>query len=284
MRFVLGVLVLTGSFCSAGLGSTLYGVGRSLGVENLYTVDQSTGAVTLIGPTGGASTSDLASDTRPGSFRLWGTDQGKLISINPATGAGSVVGTFNTPPGNPISTLSFDSITAKMYGTDGLNRVFLIDPQSANVTLIATNSTTVAHNSLGFDNNGNQYTVDALGDPRDLYRVNTATGAFEFVAHTNIPTGVGGIPFIDLATRPEDGVTFGMLNGSIFEDLYTVDLSNGNAVKVGSNRTNQQIFGLAFSPAVPEPTSLCILATVATLFAATRRARYCRNPCSACSA
>src|SRR5215207_9805380 len=86
----------------------------------LYQVSQTSGSATVTG-TGTVSpfqTRDLASDTRPGSYRLWTTSADQLVSINPTTGEGTVVGRFNTPLSG-MRTLAFDIVTGKLYGMDG---------------------------------------------------------------------------------------------------------------------------------------------------------------------
>jgi len=73
---------------------TLYGSAGS-GADRIYTIDKSTGAVTLIGTTGpGGSTPDLFFD---GTGSLFGSKGGggspnTLISIDKATAAGTAIG------------------------------------------------------------------------------------------------------------------------------------------------------------------------------------------------
>jgi hypothetical protein len=225
----------------------------------------------------------MTSDTRAQSFRVWGTAGGSLIRLNPLTGAGTVVGAYNLA-GSSVSTLAFDSTAGKLYGTDGISKLYSIDPETAAATLVGTSPTAVPHNSLGFDNSGRLFMM-APNDPGDLYRIDTTSGAFNLVAHTSIPTSLQA-PLIDLATRPEDGVTFGVLNiGSFPAEFYTIDLNTGASSKIGSVGplgSKPSIFGLAFSPAVPEPTSLSLLA-IATALASfrIRPARCARSLCSA---
>src|SRR4051812_37584926 len=100
-RIALLFLFATSVFVAGrASGSTLYG-GAITGVapfSTLYTVDQSTGGRTPIG-SGGFSIgyTDLTSDWRPQSYRLWGVvqdGQSTLARIDPATGNRTVIGTM----------------------------------------------------------------------------------------------------------------------------------------------------------------------------------------------
>src|ERR1051325_5294480 len=97
-------------------GSALYTIESN---AKLYQVSQTTGVATLIGTTSPVDTADLASDTRPGSYRLWTTNLSRqLVSINPATGAGTVVGAFDPVNFLRMRTLAFDITNGKLYGTN----------------------------------------------------------------------------------------------------------------------------------------------------------------------
>src|SRR6478609_7490677 len=85
-------------YTSMACASTLYGSSgdaRSVG-SKIFTVDQSTGAATLLGATGSEHISDLTSDWTPGAFRIWAVQyfSRQLLRINPTDGSSSVVGTF----------------------------------------------------------------------------------------------------------------------------------------------------------------------------------------------
>src|SRR5205085_3831479 len=116
------------------LASTLYATDSQSGT--LRIIDQNTAAQTVLGSIGqGLVPADRASDTRAGSFKLWTVDRSilqneSLYSIDPITGAGTLVGKFTVSP-NPTA-IAFDPIAAKLYGTYSFQdapgtQLFLID-------------------------------------------------------------------------------------------------------------------------------------------------------------
>ena len=92
------------------VGSTLYGTFIPFGVanrQNLVTVDQTTGALTFIGPTGFTNIGGLAFDAR--SRTMYGVARSDLITIDLATGEGTLVG----PTG-------FGAVSALEFGPNGI--------------------------------------------------------------------------------------------------------------------------------------------------------------------
>src|SRR5689334_15725971 len=108
---VLGSCIAT----SRCWGSELYSSGYS--TRALYKLSQTAATATRVGATIGPNgLRDLASDTRPESFRLWGTSiTGELYRVDPMTGAGTRVGSFGLPGTEQIRTLAFDTVSGKLY-------------------------------------------------------------------------------------------------------------------------------------------------------------------------
>ena len=81
---------------------------------NLYTINTSTGAATVVGPTGTALMIDIAIN---GSGQMYGMDIGtdSLYSINTATGTATLIGLtgFNA---NFAQSMDFDKTTGVLYG------------------------------------------------------------------------------------------------------------------------------------------------------------------------
>jgi hypothetical protein len=255
---IAAAVALGGLLVSArAQGSALYSI--DIGAA-LYQVSQTNGLATRNGTALASpfSTRDLASDTRPGSYRLWTTSAGQLVSINPATGAGTVVGSFGS---SGMRTLAFDIVAGKLYGgSDGpAAQLYEIDPQTAAATLVGAN-TGRNLGGLGADLAGNLFgVVEATGE---IYKLDKLTGA---------PTLVTTVPvesISDLAFRPEDGQLFGISQfGPIAtqKSLYAIDLVSGNATRLGALEPGTAFLamnGLAFGPGtfVPEPASAMMLA------------------------
>jgi hypothetical protein len=266
MRFFVAVVLLCAFLFSAKAeGSTLYSSGIS---GSLYQLSQVNGAATKIGTTSQFQTRDMASDTRPASFRMWTTNTAsQLVSIDRTTGAGTVVGVFSVPG---MRALAFDIVGGKLYGlVDGSGGpLYEINTETAAATLIGP---VRAGNfgALGADAAGNLFTVDEFTG--ELYKLDKATAASTLV--TTLPV----TRISDLAFRPEDGQLFAstLTTGSAptWKSLFTIDIVNGTATRLGEMDPNESLNGLAFGPgvSVPEPASVALMALAATIFVRRRR-------------
>src|SRR3954467_10299097 len=123
----LGVSLL----CANANGSALYSIDIH---AQFYQLSQTNGLATPIGTASTVDTRDLASDTRPASYRLWTTTTLRdLVSIDPATGTGTSVGLFDPVGFLMMRTLAFDIASGKLYGgSDGpAAQLYEINPQTA---------------------------------------------------------------------------------------------------------------------------------------------------------
>ena len=247
-RLFIASGIVVGLLSGSALASDLLGVDS--GGDGTHKFDQGTGASGLIGPNGYDFIGDLTSDTRAGSERVWGTDltTNTLVRIDPTNGAGSPVGVFTAP--NTIVSLAFDITTGKMYGTTSLgfgdadgDDLYEIDPGTGAAMHIGALGINDVW-ALCFDNAGKLYGV---GNGRQaLFTISTLDGSVGLVAE------LPGMIF-DIATRPEDGVTF-MVNSST-NTLSMLDLTNGATNPVGLY-TAGNVVGLAF---IPEPATVGLL-------------------------
>jgi hypothetical protein len=109
---------------------------------------------------------------------------------------------------------------------------------------------------LGFDLSGNLFGAEGPS----LLRIDTSTGAATDIGSTGILPSLS-----DLAVRPEDGVIFAS-TGFSTTTLYQIDLATGQATFVAGPIPRYGVYGLAFGPAVPEPSALVLaIAAVAAL-------------------
>jgi hypothetical protein len=128
----------------------LYGATGSGDGGRLFTVDPDDGAMTLVGATGFAAVEALAFDAGGqlfGAARVGGATADTLVSIDPATGAGTVIGVFTAPGPQPvpgIKGLAFDLTTGALWAIstfqfNGIGGDLLdIDPLTAAVTIVST--------------------------------------------------------------------------------------------------------------------------------------------------
>lgn len=255
LTFVFGLVVvlLIGQFANA---STLYGIQFQTGT-GFDLVNQSTGALTLIGNTGNGATGDLTSNL---INTIWAPDMlnDALLTVNPATGAISSSVAIHDVTGAlvPMVSLAWDPVTKVLYGNTAVgfgstanDVLYSIDPTTGNAAMIGT----IGFNSvfaLGFDNNGTLYGIS--NNRGALITVDTSTGAGSLVNTIQLSAA------FDLAFRPEDNTMF--VGDSGTESLYTMDPTNGNVTLVGPYGGNPNLVGLAFL-SVPEPGSLMLLCT-----------------------
>lgn len=250
----------------------LFGVEYSA-TTPLYSVDQGTGALSQIGPSGQDNVGDLASDTRSGSIRVWGVriaggPGGELLEFNTTTGAATKVADINTT--TRMTSLAFDPVGGKLYGNTSIgfgataDTLYEIDPANGNATAVgAINFPNVF--ALAFDQSGRLFGVS--DDAKQLISINPTSGAGTLIAALAVSAAY------DIASRPSDGTMF--LEDSAGDKLYTVDTGNGALVEVGPfGGSFVNIAGLAFLPAVPEPSTVWAGGvTAAMLFGAAIRHR-----------
>lgn len=255
LALVFGVLAVL-SLSQFANASTLYGIEFASGT-GFYGVDQSTGAVSLIGNTGNTATGDLTSNL---TNTIWTPDMTNdaLLTVNPATGAISSSVAIHDVTGGllPIVSLAWDPVTKVLYGNTSVgfgsttnDALYSIDPTTGNASLVGTIGFNTVY-ALGFDNNGTLYGVS--NDRGDLITIDTSTGAGSLVNAIQLSA------VFDLAFRPEDNTMFVADSGT--SSLYTMDPTNGNATLVGAYGGNPNVVGLAFL-SVPEPSSLMLLCT-----------------------
>jgi hypothetical protein len=107
------------------LTGTLYGSQGAGPSSSFYRIDTSTGFATLIGPIGVFGDNSVSGlSFNPQSNVLYGITGGPypnsyLITINPSTGAGTLVAAVSPPPiGHAFRGISFDPDTGILYGMD----------------------------------------------------------------------------------------------------------------------------------------------------------------------
>jgi hypothetical protein len=241
-------LTLSSAAGASELFATTYAAGET---SDLYTVNQSTGAISLVGNTG-VTFGDLTST----NSQLLGVDltNNALWTINSATAASSNEVLISGTQGE-ITSIAWDPVTHALYGNTttgygGADQLYAINATTGAATLIGDIGSVDVY-ALGFSQTGVLLgESDATGE---LISISTATGA-----GTNIgPTGLSSN--YDLASRPGDGVVFGLSSETF--GLYTYNAGTGAASLVGQYGKDVNLAGLAFLPAgggsgaAPEPAT-----------------------------
>ena len=221
----------------------------------------------------------------PNNNLLTESFDGNLASINPATGAVSVVGPtgFGDCSGTSVANLSscqlsFGQALGKYYATDFGNNLYTINPLTGNASLIGKTGIPAltflpgipaADGSFGF------YDENLFEAGGKLY-ANYDTGHFQPptdpnanpVATQTSPSVLYQIdPVTGIATRVADTtfgqVTIANINGVIYSfggndsTIRTLDVTTGLTTVIGNSDENVGLVsGVA---AVPEPTSIALI-------------------------
>lgn len=252
MKRVLITAALALAASGVAEASTLYGASYTGGPQsNLYSVDQSTGALTLIGNTG-RNLGDLTSIDNS----LVGVDlsSNTLHTLDTATGAASG-GLAITGTQGVITSIAWDPVSRALYGNTtsgfgGADTLYRIDTGTGAATLIGALGFTNVY-ALGFGQDGALFGVQ---DGGDLLSISIATGAAASI-------GSPGFGFIfDIAARPEDNVLFGATSSNY--SLLTLNKTTGAGTVVGGYGASANIAGLAFigeGGVVPEPSTWALM-------------------------
>ncbi|MFQ5424886.1 MAG: hypothetical protein ACE5F9_13025 [Phycisphaerae bacterium] len=208
--------------------NTLFGT--DTGINQLLTIDPVTGAGTTVGPlgfggggVGGVQGLAFVSNTNT----LFGvsvdssTGVSTLITIDPATGAGTIVGPIGF---FDVLGLTFDPNTNTLLGTDiDTDQLITIDPAGTGTAVGSLGFSFVE--SLAFDPNTNTlFGVGAL-PPDQLLTIDPATGAGTAVGPTGFLAGILGLASI--LGAPSD------CNGNSIPD--ECDITSGTSTYCNAN-------------------------------------------------
>lgn len=235
------------------ISGTLYGsstTGIAVVHDAIYTVDTSTGALTLVGKTGlGGPTPDIGFDV---NGRLYGVKGGggsgtppanNLIAIDKTTGAGTVIGATGI---NGISGLGSQAFLGRaatnvIYGSLGRagDQFMTVDPATGVATAIGPTGAGPLP-GLAVSPTGEIFASSNSNGagPSDLYRLDAVTGQAFLVGHT-------GVSFLESLAFDRNGTLWGAA-GTPNTTLYQIDTATGTPTPVGPD--NAPLAGLAFDP------------------------------------
>ncbi|MGE0002613.1 MAG: PEP-CTERM sorting domain-containing protein [Fimbriimonadaceae bacterium] len=177
--------------------NTMYAVGgwgNGIGaVSDLFSVNLTTGAATLIGSTGQRDVFGLVWDPTTGKlFGSASTISTGFFEINKTTGAGSLIGT----PGISLDALTYDGSTGNILGMfAGPGSLHYVDRNTGAATLANGGSGFVNNNGMAYvGSNNSVYSLDWSGD---FYRYDLSN-SFARTTITNV-----GAAYDGLAAVPE---------------------------------------------------------------------------------
>jgi len=237
----------------------------------------------------GVATSPIIQYLAPGpngSYLTMSFD-GNLDSINPLTGATTVIGPTGfgdcSSPSSPCgsnSQLSFGSAGGKLYGTDFANNLYAIEPTTGKATLIGATGVPgvpFVPASTNPDGSFNFYDENLFGADGHLFlnfdagifdpatSVNTTVIAamlYELDPNTGQATKVGSTAFGLLTVSNLYGAIYGF--NAVTNQIVTLDVTNGATSTVGDlDPSIGLILGAApvgIAP-IPEPASIALVLT-----------------------
>jgi PEP-CTERM motif len=206
---------------------------------NLASINPATGVTSVIGPTGLGDCSSPASPCGPASANnlarlgetIYATDWGtNLYTVNPATGAATLIGptgipAFTANPYIPNPDGSFNFVASTLFAAEG--------------TLYSTFGT------LTFDPSTAPPTTTPVTAP-NLYQIDPTTGVATLIAPTDL----------NLTTVANVNGTVYAFN-ALTSQVFTLDLTNGNTRFVSDLDPATGV--ISGATPVPEPASLAFM-------------------------
>jgi len=259
-RILLCLLAIAAAAAGLTEAATLYGSAYSGpdGLADLYTIDPSTGADTLVGPIKfqRVGAMDFGPDGRLYGVgeRDDGTNTVVLIVIDTITGVGTEVGPLGIAAGRAVTDISFRPSDGRLYA-------HVMNPQSIATIDHATGVATIlgpglggGGNALAFSRNLALYLVRTDSPTTFVHTVNQSTGAPSAVG---LPAVYAGFPpptllFVPNAmdAEPSSGVMYVSVNDSQgtpgTQYLATLDPVSGLVRHIGL--TVGGLDALAFEP------------------------------------
>jgi hypothetical protein len=250
--------VIAGSAQVSIAQSVMYGsTGRnSPNPGAIVTVDEATGAVTLVGLTGRTVIAGLAFNSLGDLYGIscdnaLGPEYCSLIVIDPDTGAeiadiGYVtLGGVDEP--HWIPDLAFQPGTDTLYATHYYLGLVNIDTATAAITVV--NPALPGGNSnaggLTFTPDGRLFFASSLNNSTDFWELDPATGGIVSTIPLSIQVGLSG-----LGSRPADGQVFGTTRPwqapAVLAELVTLDVATGTITTVGI--PNEYLSDVDFRP------------------------------------
>jgi hypothetical protein len=151
------------------------------GINNLVSIDRTTGIPTVIGNSGVALVSAAASG---GPLYGVGYPDNNLYSVNTGNGAATHIGPTGLPVISGFFANSFSVSNTALYYTyedsSNVSSLYTLDPTTGNATLVGLTGTTNLVGSGFIDN-----TLYAFS-PNAIYTIDTTTGAASFVTNTSV--------------------------------------------------------------------------------------------------
>jgi hypothetical protein len=221
---------------------------------------------------------------------LYGVDAlDRLLTIDPQTGATTVVGLTGIPGSDPNGNVGalpyFTSLTTGgLFGFDWSNRLYSIDPATGAGTLIGATGIPARSGPFGSvaaagDATALYYIIEEISDPvtrtvvipGSVYRIDPASATA-----TLLPEGIPELPFPGAGFADGSLYLFRASLGGIFPpaEIWRLDPSSGALLSIiNQDPALGDVFGAVQAP-IPEPGTMWLLAGGLVAVACRLRRRY----------
>jgi hypothetical protein len=249
----------------------LYGVDFN---DRLITINQTTGAGTLVGP---LDSQMAAYGLGVTGSNLYAYDQiaDRVRQLDPATGHTLATINIGVPDLIAEGDITYNAAGTGFLSTSGPSGIQLLSFNMAAGTNAVIGTTPFLFDGLAFDSSGVLYGMSqavGAGVTSKLYTINTTTAALTLVGALNVPPASTNEILGGLAFAP-DGTLYAELSDESTSSLYTVSKTTGQATLVG-NIGDAQVSGIRFlstSASVPEPSITILAGTGAAVLLMLRR-------------
>ncbi len=152
------------------------------------------------------------------------TPDGDLFTLNPNSGAGSLVGNSGLPGTSALAVSTSGQIWAAELGSGDLYELNHVSGESRP----AVTTTLTGISTMAFDGADNLYAISTEGPDYTLYHVDTNNGNATAI-------GATGDEFTGLAFDPTNGTLWGATGGNATQPdgIFTINTANASATLVG---------------------------------------------------
>ncbi len=249
-------VLLFGTLAAPARAGLIYGsayVGN-FDSSNLYTINSTNGASTLVGNIGFYMVSgmDFDSGVLYGVGKRTSDSANVLLSINTATGAGTQIGTLGI--GGNVTDISFRADHTLFANAAG--NIYTINTTSGAATLVGATGANFQGNSLAFSNSGTLYYING----NRVETINQTTGAATNGPLMNWAPLANGLARsnamdYDLSTNSLYASVVDTSGGGAPSWLATIDVSTGGVSYLGQTERGMDAIAIDSIAAVPEPGS-----------------------------
>ena len=171
---------------------------------------------------------------------LYGLDYNtnQLFEVDTTDASTTLIGS-SVPPSTHIWTgMAYDAATGIMYAVashgiaSGSSNLYTIDVSDGSITLVGSQSTATSIACIAIDDNGQMYGLQ-LSASAKIYLIDKTDGSVTVLGNVNAFGGAGMGYGMDYSSDNQTMYLTAYDSFTFNNNLYTIDLTNGNATSVG---------------------------------------------------